>query len=68
MPLGYFYSPFLPEANTIKTNPAFCAKCRASISSYAQKNKNTKTWICSFCNTSNPLHVDIGISQVEEYV
>jgi len=68
MPLGYFFSPFLPEANAIKTNPAFCGKCRAGISSYCQKNKNTKQWTCSFCLSSNPLIVDIGLQQVEEYV
>jgi hypothetical protein len=68
MPLGYFFSPFLPAPPAVKANPALCAKCRASISSYSQKNKNTKTWICSFCLTSNPLLVDIGLQQVEEYV
>jgi hypothetical protein len=68
MPLGYFLSPFLPEASTIKTNPALCAKCRASICSYSQKNKNTKTWVCSFCQTNNQLIMDIGLQQVEEYV
>jgi hypothetical protein len=25
-------------------------------------------WSCSFCQTSNPLLVDIGIEQIEEYV
>ena len=68
MPLGYFFSPFLPDAPTIKANPSLCAKCRASINPFAQKNKNTKTWTCSFCMTSNPLIVDIGLQQVEEYV
>jgi hypothetical protein len=67
MPLGYFFSPFLAEVTPIKTNPAYCAKCRASISPYAQKNKNTKSWTCSFCLTSNPLLVDLGLQQVEEY-
>lgn len=68
MPLGYFFSPFLPDAPAVKANPALCAKCRASISPFAQKNKNTKTWVCSFCLTSNPLALDIGLQQVEEYV
>lgn len=68
MPLGHFFSPFLAEANPIKANPALCSKCRASISSFSQKNKNTKTWVCSFCLTSNPLMMDLGLSQTEEYV
>jgi len=68
MPLGYFYSPFLADPPTIRANPSFCAKCRASINSFSQKNKNTKTWICNFCLTSNPLTVDIGNEEVEEYV
>ena len=25
-------------------------------------------WNCGFCQTSNPLLVDIGIEQIEEYV
>jgi len=68
MPLGYFYSPFLPEAQPIKADPLLCAKCRASISSYSSKNKNTKTWVCSFCLTTNTLTYDLGTQQIEEYV
>ena len=68
MPLGYFYSPFLPGLQPIKANPSYCAKCRACINSYSQKNKNTKTWSCPFCLTSNPLLLDIGIDEIEEYV
>jgi phosphopantothenoylcysteine synthetase/decarboxylase len=66
--LGYFFSPFLPSPNAIKANPHYCGKCKASISSFCQKNRNTKMWSCSFCQTSNPLLVDIGIEQIEEYV
>jgi hypothetical protein len=68
MPLGYFFSPFLPDPPLIRANPLYCAKCRATINCYSQKNKNTKTWVCNFCLTTNPLTVDIGNSQVEEYV
>ncbi len=68
MPLGYFYSPFLPETTPVKASPILCAKCKASISPFCSKNKNTKTWVCSFCLTTNPLPLDLGISQIEEYV
>jgi len=34
----------------------------------SSKNKNTKTWICIFCLTTNPLTYDLGIQQIEEYV
>lgn len=68
MPLGYFYSPFIADAETMKTSPLMCAKCKASICPYSTKNKNTKSWTCSFCPTTNPLPVDIGNNQVEEYV
>jgi len=68
LPLGYFYSPFIAEAQTIKANPVLCAKCRASINVFSAKNKNTKTWVCPFCLTNNPLTVDLGVQQVEEYV
>jgi hypothetical protein len=68
MPLGYFYSPFLADAQPVRASPAFCTKCKASISAYSSKNKNTKTWVCAFCSTSNQLTVDIGLQSVEEYV
>ena len=68
MPLGYFYSPFLPEAQAIKASPLLCAKCKASINSWSNKNRNTKTWTCNFCLTNNPMMQDIGIQQIEEYV
>ena len=64
MPLGYFYSPFLPEPQTIKASPLICAKCKASINCWSAKNKATKTWTCSFCPTNNPLSQDIGIQQI----
>jgi hypothetical protein len=68
MPLAYFYSPFLADAQTVRASPAYCNKCKASISSYSTKNKNTKTWVCIFCSTTNPLTLDIGQHSVEEYV
>jgi hypothetical protein len=68
MPLGYFYSPFISEAQPIRADPLFCAKCKASISSFSAKNRNTKTWVCSFCLTTNSYTHDLGIQQVEEYV
>lgn len=68
MPLGYFYSPFLPEPQPLKADPQLCAKCRASITCFSSKNKNTKTWVCGFCLTTNTLTFDVGTQQVEEYV
>ena len=68
MPLGYFYSPFLTAPQPLRASPALCSKCRASIHSFCSKNKATKTWNCSFCMTGNPMTVDIGLQQVEEYV
>ena len=68
MPLGFFYSPFLAEVQPIKASPLFCAKCKASISCWSAKNRNTKTWTCSFCPTNNPMGQEIGIQQIEEYV
>lgn len=65
MPLGYFYSPFFPEAQLIKADPLYCTKCKASISSFSSKNKNTKTWVCSFCLTTNALTYDLGTQQIE---
>ena len=68
MPLGYFYSPFLAEAQPVRADPIYCAKCKASICSFSSKNKNTKTWVCGFCLTTNSFNLDLGIQQVEEYV
>ena len=43
IPLGYFSSTFLPEAQPIKADPLLCAKYKASIiSSFSSKNKNKK--------------------------
>jgi len=68
MPLGYFYSPFLPDVQQIKATPSLCVKCRGHLSTYCIKNKNTKTWTCSFCLTTNTLNYDYGFQQIEEYV
>jgi hypothetical protein len=68
MPLGYFYSPFITDPQSIRSSPSLCGKCKASICSFSIKNKNTKTWVCSFCGTTNPYTVDIGVQLVEEYV
>ena len=65
MPLGYFYSPFLAEAQTMKANPLYCVKCKASISAFSTKNRNTRSWTCTFCLTTNQLTMDIGIQQIE---
>lgn len=68
MPLGYFHSPFLADTTPLKASPVYCAKCRAALNPFSTKNRNTKTWVCNFCLTTNPLPYDVGTSQVEEYV
>jgi hypothetical protein len=68
IPLGFFFSPFLVESDVYQTPPPRCTKCGSIGHLYAAKNKQARKWTCTFCSNDNPLIMDVGNNNVEEYV
>ena len=49
MPMGHFYSPLIVPVNPIKITPPICNKCKAALNPYSPRNRQMRTWNCSFC-------------------
>lgn len=67
MPLGFFYSPFLAQAEELKKGRyPICAKCQAAVNPNSRKDRNMGKWQCNFCSSDNPYQAGFGNTMLEE--
>ncbi|VUG17538.1 SEC23 [Brettanomyces bruxellensis] len=56
-PVGCLYTPLLARDDlpVAEYDPQVCRRCRAVLNVFSQIDLGSKTWVCTLCNSRNPL-------------